>query len=225
MEKDIFELDTEIVLWEEANPFKIFDNQLEKARDSIRKSDLYSIKNLLEIYFSDNWFYPSIDNFNEDIYIDDIPEDPSKNIEINSCKFGYTYEVDSTLLFYKLSSCLEYNSYTKIDWSIDNIIEIWNYEKDYEFNDKIYINNYTNWINRETKDIEKVIFDINIKSNTTWNKNNWNIYIDVKLDDKKVIEFEIDNKSTKIYQDVKILAPLPNDTIPLEEVIENPVMY
>lgn len=83
--------------------------------------------------------------------------------------------------------------------------------------------NYSSWLNIEPKKIE---WNLNIKIDTKSSRNNFNIYADLKLDDKKNIELELDNKSNKIYKkDVKILAPLPNDTIPLEEVFENPNMY
>ena len=70
-----------------------------------------------------------------------------------------------------------------------------------------------------------LVLNFNIKTDTKWNRNNFNIYADIKLDDKKIIDIELDNKSRKTYKDVKILAPLPNNTIPLEEAFENPNMY
>ncbi|MDQ7023634.1 MAG: hypothetical protein Q9M97_09155 [Candidatus Gracilibacteria bacterium] len=40
-----------------------------------------------------------------------------------------------------------------------------------------------------------------------------------------MLEIELDNKSKKTYKDIEILAPFPNNTIELEDVISNPELY
>jgi len=108
------------------------------------------------------------------------------------------------------------------------ITNIWRYEEDkFELNTKIdFTDDSKKFLKYYLNDvIWKVEANFNIKTDISSNKNNFNIYADVKLDDKKAIYIELDNKSRKTYKDVKILAPLPNDTIPLEEVLENPELY
>jgi hypothetical protein len=74
-------------------------------------------------------------------------------------------------------------------------------------------------------DVKKINMNINLKTDTRWNKNNWYIYIDLNIDTNKVIEIELDNKSTKIYKDIKIQAPSKNNTVPLEESMKNETFY
>jgi hypothetical protein len=74
-------------------------------------------------------------------------------------------------------------------------------------------------------DVKKINMNINLKTDIRWNKNNWYIYIDLNIDTNKVIEIELDNKSTKIYKDIKIQAPSKNNTVPLEESMKNETFY
>jgi len=114
------------------------------------------------------------------------------------------------------------------------ITNTWRAEEDkFELNTNIdlkneAVNNFNKWFNSVWNNnikTKKVEWNFNIKTDTTSNNNNFNIYWDVELDDKKIIEIELDNKSRKTYKKVKILAPMPNDTIEAEEAFSNPELY
>ena len=239
-EKDFFELNNKIIPWELLiwEYQKGFNWSLERARDSVRIIDLKALQASIEQVYQDTWEYPTKENFNESVslYMNKIPKDPKWNIEINGCKFGYIYEVWDDINWiknssYKLSSCLEEKgSYRLIydEGTDNNRIEFWAFNKNTTFNSKMYINNYKTWnkIKKEEskKDISAEI-NLNLNFDTRWNKNNWNIYIDAKLDDKKVLEFELDNKSIKTYKKINIEKPAEKDTISIEEAIWNPRLY
>ena len=74
-------------------------------------------------------------------------------------------------------------------------------------------------------DIKKINMNINLEVDTRWSKNNWYFYIDLNLDTDKIIEIEIDNKSTKIYKKINIYTPSDKNTIPLWEAMENETLY
>lgn len=77
----------------------------------------------------------------------------------------------------------------------------------------------------ENSDVEKIDMNLNFQIDTRGNKNNWNIYIDLNIDTDKIIEIELDNKSTKTYKKIDIQAPAESNTIPLEEAMENEKLY
>jgi hypothetical protein len=140
-----------------------------------------------------------------------IPKDPSWNIEIDWCKFGYYYEIwDNNWISnqaYKLSSCLE-------NWEK---ISLW--YKDFKANEGFYVNGYTTWTKQEAEKEEKpkVQADINIKIDVKWNRNNANIYIDYIEWYKKILEIEFDNKGTIEYKKIQIEAP--TNTMELKDVM------
>jgi hypothetical protein len=113
------------------------------------------------------------------------------------------------------------------------ITNTWRLEEDkFELNTKLTlinkaVENFTEGFNSEWWNInpKEVEANFNVKTDTDSNNNNFNIYADVKLDDKKIIEVELDNKSRKTYKKVDILAPLPNDTIKATEAFSNPELY
>ncbi|EFK96374.1 hypothetical protein LDC_1606 [sediment metagenome] len=67
----------------------IYESQIQKARDSSRINDLYSLQSALEQSYQDNAEYPTKANFKEmiSVYMYSSAEDPLKNVEINGCKF------------------------------------------------------------------------------------------------------------------------------------------
>ena len=197
-----------------------------KARDSKRKSDIYEISYNINDYFYQNWKYPETieelaEVFEKYTYYEDknLPKDPLWPVTINNCNFGYKYKVgkdkDGNSL-YKLSSCLENEN------SLNKEFELiyWNnrkynhkaYKYDVvEFNWKeFYINSYKSWTkySPENDKIEIIKWSYNVKFDTLNNKSNANIYLDLNMDNKKVIEFKIDNTWTIEYKDgIKIKAP------------------
>jgi len=125
-----------------------------KSRDSIRITDLKSLQAAIELYYMDNWKYPTTIKNNELIkpYIYKIPQDPLKNfLWTNWCKFWYIYQVwDKNWIknqVYKLSACLENTDKTKNDWWTDNNkFEIWIWiNNDKNYYKKFYINWYKTW--------------------------------------------------------------------------------
>ena len=60
----------------------------------------------------------------------------------------------------------------------------------------------------------------NHKQNLKNNKNNVNIYFDTNIDSKKIIKFELDNKSEIEYKDnIKIEKPSDDKTIDSNELL------
>jgi hypothetical protein len=57
--------------------------------------DIYSLSTAIQQFYQDNAKYPNQANFDEMLshYLLSTPKDPSGNIEINGCKYGYIYEV------------------------------------------------------------------------------------------------------------------------------------
>ena len=219
-ETDLLELNNKFELSESL--ITMYSGQTSKARDMTRKSALISLEIWIEQYYSDNSEYPTtiVDNKDLEYYLWRIPTDPSWNIEIDWCKFGYYYEVwnDKNGIEngeYRLSSCLE-------NWEK---MYKWNYSDSFKANEYFYINDYTTWTKQEAEKEEKpkVQADINIKIDVRWNKNNANIYIDYIEWDDKILEIELDNKGTLNYKKVDIETP--TNTMELEEAMwieENP---
>ncbi len=137
------------------NVFNIYTNQISKTRDTTRIYDLKSLQSAIEQYYMDNGEYPTTIKNNKWIlaYISKIPQDPLKNfLWINSCKFGYIYQVwnDKNWIknqIYKLSACLENTTKAKFDWWTDkNRFEIWIWiNNDKNYYKKFYINWYKSW--------------------------------------------------------------------------------
>ncbi len=112
---------------------------------------------------------------------------------------------------------------TSVSDSWKKIIEIvhgWTYREDY-----FKLNNKFTWVTSlfflwtDTRDS----WNINITIDTLWSNNNINLSVDVSMDNKKALDFEIDNTSKKIYKKVNIIAPREGETIPLEQLIQNPL--
>ena len=225
---DFFELNNNIEFSE--NPLNIYTWQINKARDSIRISDLKMLSSVVEQYYQDMWEYPTNIIWNKDIeqYLWKMPTDPSWNIEINWCKFWYIYEVwDDNWIenqIYRFSACVEDTNKALNDkWDDNNRYELW-YNKN-NFKSREYINNHTNWIKKEIEkeEQESIKANLNIKIDTKRNKNNFNFYLDYIEWDKKVIDIEIDNTWTIEYKDVEINTP--TNTIELNEAIWINTLY
>lgn len=103
-----------------------------------------------------------------------------------------------------------------------NINLIWKYdEKYFELNNKFSISEEwlieifywnENWI------FKKINWNINILIDQRNNNKNIYMYIDLLLDNIKTLEFNIDNKSTIEYKDVKILIPSDSNIIDLKDI-------
>lgn len=189
-----------------------------EARDSKRITDLQELNFTVNDFYYDNAEYPSIDKIQDaiDTYSYYSLSDPLWNVEIDWCKFWYTYEVWPDEYWnenwkYRLSTCLEWDSNkTSNDWWIDdNKYEIWKDIWKDDFWKIVYINWYTSWEKREL--IEEVIpvlsWNLNFKIDWTNNKGDFNFYVDLSSDNKKIFDFEVDNKSVRTYKDIEIKAP------------------
>ena len=109
----------------------------------------------------------------------------------------------------------------KENWENLLIIETnWEYEKKFlelnnsfktAWNLKKTIENisWNNWI-------ENIFWNFNIKTDLRNNKDNYNIYFDLNFDKNKIIELNIDNKSTIEYKKVDIKKP--TNIINFEEI-------
>ena len=239
-EKDLFTLKNTATInsnvIETMSPLGIYSSQLDKARDSVRITNIMNLRSAIEQSYQDNGEYPVQENFTEQLspYIVSIPKDPSGNIEINTCKFGYIYEVwadDNGIenQIYKLSTCLESGSNkdkAQNDRGNDELrYEVWIRISDWIYNEKFYINDIQTWevIKTNTKESSDVKVNTNILIDTRNNANNRNVYIDIFTGLDKMLELEIDNVSNKIYKEINITAP--SNTIKLEEVIDTPNYY
>lgn len=167
------------------------------------------------------------------------------NLDISQKESSYDYNSYKTVYTWDFKNIFNSNITLKnkvISWkttiNVDdkeylNITNIWKYEKyKFELNNKIIFSEKlsklilpTSWNKEDSESKTKPEANFNIKTDTTSNNNNLNIYIDYNEDNKKMLEIKLDNKSKKTYKDVKILAPLPNDTIELEDAVSNPQMY
>ena len=194
---------------------KMFDSETMQSsiRDSSRFSDLYEIQDEIKAYADkNNGKLPTIKALQE--RVDFLPKDDKGGKEINGCKFGYTYQVNSELDTYKLSSCREKESY---DGKM--VMTIWNYRSynpvTYKLEEKTitgetyYIHGYNNWekVTTTSEWIKSAIGKYNISYDGRWNKDNSNIYIDFKVNDKTIVDFELDIKSTTEYKETNIEAP------------------
>ena len=91
------------------------------------------------------------------------------------------------------------------------------YEKNYlKLNNKFSSAMYSFLFGKDSD----ITWNFNIAIDQRSNKNNWNLFIDINLDTKQILEFEIDNKSTKTYKNIDIKAP--TNTVELETIIETP---
>ncbi len=63
--------------------------------------------------------------------------------------------------------------------------------------------------------------NINFNIDSRFNKSNFNLYIDYIEWDKKILEIEIDNKSTVEYKTVNIQSPNKNNTINIKDVFSD----
>lgn len=143
----------------------------------------------------------------------------------------YTWDfrkvVDSNIELKNKNIKWETKIFTK-DKEFLKITNTWRLEEDkFELNNKIeFAENplpyYYTWTGSTEQKLES---NLNIKTDTSSNQNNFNIYFDTKLDDKKIIEIELDNKSRRTYKKVEITAPLPNDTIEAKDAFSNPELY
>lgn len=99
------------------------------------------------------------------------------------------------------------------EWKIASISHNWKYEKNFfEINNKFNIEQ--NPINPYSE--EKVSWNFNISTDLRNNSQNAKIFLDVNLDSKQVIKFEVENIAKRTYKDVKINAP--TNTIDYTEV-------
>ena len=79
------------------------NTQLERARDSQRKSDLRNIQTALELYYEDNKSYPTTISFGQPVlpYMAKAPQDP------RSPTYTYRYEQELSGQGYQLYAVLE----------------------------------------------------------------------------------------------------------------------
>ncbi len=91
-----------------------------------------------------------------------------------------------------------------------------------------YEKNYLKLDNKFTSEAYQYLFwkewttsgNMNIEIDQRSNKNNWNLFIDINIDTKKILELEIDNKSKKVYKNIEIKAP--TNTVELDTIISTP---
>lgn len=174
--------------------------------------------------FEVKWKWNTNENMLEEASIEFI-------IKQKESSFNYeTYEMTYSDTFNEVfnhSSSL-YNE--KIIWETiissnrEEVLSIehsWAYKKGiFEFNNKIETGPipfalWSTW--------DSIIWNINIKTDTTWTNNNANIYIDLSLNTDKIFELEVNNTSNRTYKSVNIQKPLDKQIIPLDEVIDNPI--
>lgn len=106
----------------------------------------------------------------------------------------------------------------------------WKYDKKYfELDNKIvFWEELINQINQTLKfmyqteeeiNIYSIICNMNMLFDTRNNQNNAKLYFDLNFDNKKVIEFNLNNDADRDYKDVKINIPNDSDVINFEEIM------
>lgn len=221
----IFEVDT---IWKYSketlelnNKFSvvnIYEDQIKKARDASRITDLMMLRSSIEQYYQDNWEYPNtIEKLTiNNPYIYEVPNDPLWNIEINWCKFWYYYEVwkDKNGIenqVYKLSTCFEskanIDNKAKNDWWLyENKFESWILVNKY---DKwFYINNIKSWESIKEASNNNLTWNLNLKTDISSWKNNFYMIFDIISNNSKIIKFEIDSKANRKYGNYEIKTPI-----------------
>lgn len=207
-----------------------FLNQVPKARDSARISDMNALRAAIEQSYQDNYEYPSYENFNEAVssYLLNIPKDPYAGKIIDGCEFWYKYSVWDDIngiknQIYKISTCLEST------WSYANMLEQDNgndntrYESGVSsdtLDGGIYINNISSW-EEQSQEIYNgnpvvnydVIFDY------TNDKTNVEVFLKLFLGDTQISEIYMKNRWNIKYAPVEITAP--KNTIKLDNHSDN----
>ena len=205
-EKDKLELDNII----NANFINSMFWYAKNTRNSKRVSDLSNLSKMTEMYITKNWMLPSSESFWEEMGINkDDFQDPIANVEINGCKFGYTYAKWNNS--YQFSSCTE--------WS-DIKITKWNYYewKDDKLANREYLEWYTAWGKQDTQEKETPIININLIYDSVWNNFNQNLYLDTIYEWETIFEFNMKNIGIIEYKKIDIQTP--TNTVPFEEVFE-----
>lgn len=215
----------------------IYSEQIKKARDSIRISDLHALSSSVEQYYQDYaWTYPTKENFEKEIldYLPNIPSDPLGAVEIDGCKFGYYYEVwdDSNGIArwsYRLSTCLEwdwtYYASPENDWWIYNnkyekgIYGVW---KDFA-KEEFYINWYTSWQTKNSSEEKELGWSLNMIFDSENTSNELDIDLKINYGGKEIILWGVKADYTRDYMDVEIEEP--TDYIELEDLIDDEVYY
>jgi prepilin-type N-terminal cleavage/methylation domain-containing protein len=81
----------------------VYTTAQQKARDSVRQSDVMAVKSATEQYYSDNTKYPTVADVTSTAantglvgngYIDQLPDDPKTNENNGVSKFLYVYGVE-----------------------------------------------------------------------------------------------------------------------------------
>ena len=130
-----------LYLWNPLQHSREWDYSKERvlleARDEVRYSSIKWINSWILQYYNDNYEYPIWNNFKglTSPYISEFYTEKLWNIVKNWCKFWFKYEVSKSLDQFRLSSCIEWNSWKFKDW----IIEMWNFDKNFKANESFYM--------------------------------------------------------------------------------------
>ena len=222
--KDILELNNKIT----ADFMNTFYGQIDKARDTMRISDIMSLKSALEQSYYDYSEYPNQENFEERVseYLWSVPSDPSGTIEMNDCKFGYYYEVwkDDNWIenqAYNISTCFEsLDNISRAEYDngkYDKRYEVWAYINQ-DMDESFYIQWFTSWEKTEAEIHSVPVVNLNFGYDYTSNNANSELYIDAIFEDEKVFEMNIKNTGTIEYKNVEINTP--RNSVPLENIFE-----
>ena len=142
---------------------KIYEVQIEKARDMSRIADLKALQAVVEQVYQDYGEFPTSQNFMErwEVYIDRIPEDTFSGYVINGCNFWFQYEVwtdDNGInnQRYRLTACFENRdnisskAFNIYDNGVNDLAyEIGLWDKNTVFTDDFYINGINQWKEKE----------------------------------------------------------------------------
>lgn len=221
-------LDNEFTFSEKSSLEANFSTNTSKARDSVRISDLYILSTYIELYFQEEWMYPSENEFMDNYpkFITTLPKDPSWNIEINWCKFWYLYEVwkDKDWVNnweYKLSTCLE-NPWEKTEndgWNNNKKFEKWINIKETK-SELFYINWYNSWkkVIKQNEIIDIITWNLDIDIDYSNNQNNIYLFLNVLLWNKEVFSGFMKNTWKRVYKKTEIITP--TNTIDYKEVFD-----
>ena len=223
LEKDYFELDNKFNI---TNFYKkhYWKSAQRSIRDTNRTSKIISIHDWLELYrtirdlplpdnykeIKKNWEIIAYQWYAWESVLKTIGSYSLLKDPLNNKYFQYYLNVNRNDFI--LLGCLENKENNFIE--DDAVFKFWKTWKEYW---DIYIK--CDFQKQEEK-AKEVKWNLKIEADIRSNKNNVNIYFDLDIDDKKIIEFEIDNKWTIEYKD-DIKIETPKDYIDSEDVIDN----
>ena len=108
----------------------IYTSQIQKARDSVRLTDVKALQWGIEQFYQDDWTYPVSTTFSGVLaYVPNLPSDPKSGNTTASSTFEYLYNASEDanqipLQEYEISNTFEQDG--NMTWKAANVHDSWN---------------------------------------------------------------------------------------------------